>query len=181
MICEICGGKAPRLRKVVVEGSIVSVCLDCFNTLTKKIPVEKEFTESISRTQPRVRKTVAKPVASKTVEKKTSKSEGSLRMESMELVDNYRELIRNRMKALGWNEEELGAKTGLKTSLIRKIQAGRITPSIPDVRKIEDALKIKLLKPGSMLQEHVPVKNMAKPLSNITLGDVLREDSLDRE
>ncbi len=178
MICEICGGRAPRLRRVVVEGSVMSVCPDCFNTLAKKIPVEEGFPESVGRAQPKVKKPVARLSTLKPVEKKVVKTEASL---EMELVENYRDLIKNRMRELGWSEEELGARTGLKASLIRKIESGRIMLSIPDARKMEDVLKIKLLKPSSAEKEHVPVKHVAKPLSSITLGDVLREESSDKE
>ncbi|MBO3839617.1 MAG: multiprotein bridging factor aMBF1 [Thermoproteota archaeon] len=177
MICEICGSRAPRLRRVVVEGSVMSVCPECFNTLTKKIPVEEEFPESVNRPL-KAKKTVAKPPVPKPVEKKAVKTESSF---EMELVENYRDLIKNRMRELGWSEEELGARTGLKESLIKKIEAGRIVPSIPDARKMEDVLKIKLLKPSSAEKEHVPVKHVAKPLSNITLGDVLREEFSNEE
>ncbi|MBO3799719.1 MAG: TIGR00270 family protein [Candidatus Brockarchaeota archaeon] len=178
MICEICGGRASRLRRVVVEGSVMSVCPECFNTLTKKIPVEEGFPESVNRPLLKAKKTVAKLPAPKPVEKKAVKTESSF---EMELVENYRDLIKNRMRELGWSEEELGARTGLKVSLIRKIEAGRIVPSIPDTRKMEDVLKIKLLKPGSTGKEHIPVKHVAKPLSSITLGDVLREESSSKE
>jgi len=178
MICEICGGRASKLRKVIVEGSIMNVCPDCFNTLSKKIPVEKQFPEITSKTVVK-KKSVVNFTLPKPVEKKVVKTENTL--ESMELVDNYRELMRNRMKELGWDEEELGAKTGLKASLIRKIESGKIVPSIPDAKKIEDVLKIRLIKPVSESQERLSVKHVAKPFSTITLGDVIRGESLNEE
>ncbi|MEM3712344.1 MAG: multiprotein-bridging factor 1 family protein [Thermoproteota archaeon] len=178
MICEICGSRAPKLRRVVVEGSIVNICPDCFNTLTRKIPVEKEIPENIVK--PLSKKVLSKTTP-KTIEKKTGEIATNLKMELMELVDDYRALIKKRMRELGWNEEELGARTGLKVSLIRKIEAGRIVPSIPDVKKIENALKVKLLKPSSTVQEHVPVKHVSKASSSITLGDVLRGEHYEEE
>jgi putative transcription factor len=173
MMCEICGSRASRLRRVVVEGSIMSVCPGCFNTLTRKIPVEGGYAERVA-----IRKEGKKdkPVMRK-AEKKAGKPEESLGIELMELVDNYGDLIRRRMRELGWSEEELGARTGLKTSLVRKIEAGKITPSIQDARKIEDALKIRLLKPGSKLQELASAGYRTKPPPSITLGDVLRRES----
>ncbi|MEM2736869.1 MAG: multiprotein-bridging factor 1 family protein [Thermoproteota archaeon] len=178
MICEICGSRAPKLRRVVVEGSVVNICLNCFNTLTRKIPIEEKIPELTMK--PPSKKIVPKPVR-KVVERKVIETTVSgFKMELMELVDDYRDIIKKRIKELGWNEEELGARTGLKASLIRKIEAGKIVPSIPDVKKIEDALKVKLLKPSSEIQEHVSTKHVSKPLSSITLGDVLRE-SLDEE
>lgn len=176
MICEICGSRAPKLRRVVVEGSTMSVCPDCFNTLNKKIPVESGFARDIGGPAVK-RKEAVKPVARKTVEKKKP-IEAVSEIESIELVVNYREMIKKRRRELGWSEEDLGDKTGLKTSLIKKVESGKITPSIPDTRKMENVLKIKLLKPKTFQEEASPSKHLVKkPYSSITLGDVLREES----
>lgn len=174
MICEICGARAPKLRRVVIEGSIMNVCPDCFNTLTKKTPVENVFAKPGGTL---VRKPVAaKPVAVKRVERKTPVENVSL-AESVGLVNNYRELIKSRRRELGWSEEDLGEKTGLKTSLIKKIESGKITPSVVDVRKIEDALKIKLLT-SSKQEETAPLKHLVKSSSPaLTLGDILRDEA----
>lgn len=175
MMCEICGSRAPRLRRIVVEGSIMSVCPDCFSTLTKKIPVESGLTGDTGR-MPVKRKEIIKPIMRKTVERKKH-VEAVSETESIELVVNYRELIKKRRRELGWSEEELGDKTGLKTSLIKKVESGKITPSIPDARKIEDVLKIKLLKPRALQEETTSDKHLVKkPYSSVTLGDVLREE-----
>ncbi len=174
MICEICGARAPKLRRVVIEGSIMNVCPDCFNTLTKKTPVENVFAKPGGTL---VKKPVAtKPVAVKRVERKTPVENVSL-AESVGLVNNYRELIKSRRRELGWSEEDLGEKTGLKTSLIKKIESGKITPSVVDVRKIEDALKIKLLT-SSKQEEAAPLKHLVKsPSPTLTLGDILRDEA----
>ncbi|MCX8182800.1 MAG: multiprotein bridging factor aMBF1 [Crenarchaeota archaeon] len=174
MVCEICGARALKLRRVVIEGSVMNVCPDCFNTLTKKTPIENVFAKPSGTL---VKKPVAaKPVVVKKVEGKAPVENVSL-AESVELASNYRELIKSRRRELGWSEEDLGEKTGLKTSLIKKIESGKITPSMVDVRKIEDALKIKLLKTSSK-QEEVPVKHLVKkPSSALTLGDILRDET----
>ncbi|MEM2050866.1 MAG: multiprotein bridging factor aMBF1 [Thermoproteota archaeon] len=173
MVCEICGARAPKLRRAVIEGSVMNVCPDCFNTLTKKTPVENRFTKPGGTL---VKKPVpAKPVTVKRVERKAPVENVSL-AESVELVNNYRELIKSRRRELGWSEEDLGEKTGLKTSLIKKIESGKITPSVVDVRKIEDALKIKLLT-SSKQEEAAPVKHLVKSSSStLTLGDILRDE-----
>jgi putative transcription factor len=176
MMCEICGSRAPKLRKVIVEGSTMSVCPDCFSTLTKKIPVESGFARDMGGT-PVKRKETVKPVVRKTVEKNKTMEPVS-ETESIELVVNYRELIRKRRRELGWSEEDLGNKTGLRASLVKKVESGKITPSIPDTRKIENVLKIKLLKPRALQEEAAPSKHLVKkPYSSITLGEVLREEA----
>ena len=174
MVCEICGGRAPKLRRVFVEGSIMNVCPDCFATLTKKTPVESVFAKPGGKL---VKKTVAaKAVAVKKVEGKSRVENISL-AESVELVANFRELIKNRRRELGWSEEDLGEKTSLKTSLIKKIESGMITPSVVDTRKIEDALKVKLLKTSTVQEETLPAKHIVKkPSSTLTLGEILRDE-----
>ncbi|MGQ9479465.1 MAG: helix-turn-helix domain-containing protein [Thermoproteota archaeon] len=169
MICEICGGRSSRLRKVIVEGSVMNVCPDCFNTLTKKIPVETRIEAPIT-----VRKPV-KPVR----EKKPVKP--SLAEETVELVSNHGELIRSRMRELGWSEEDLGSKTGLKVSFLKKVVSGKIVPSIVDARKIEDALKTRLIKPNILGETQVSSTIVRKPSSSITLGELLQEEASRQE
>ena len=65
----------------------------------------------------------------------------------------------------------------MKTSLIKKIESGRITPSVVDTRKIEDALKVKLLKTSTVQEETLPAKHIVKkPSSTLTLGEILRDE-----
>jgi putative transcription factor len=172
MMCEICGSRAPRLRRVLVEGSVMSVCPDCFSTLTKKTPVGSMPAKPVETA---VKKAV-KPVSVKKAGVKSPVENSSI-AETVELVGNYRELIRSRRRELGWSEEDLGEKTGLKTSLIKKVESGKITPSIVDVRKIEDALKIKLLKTSVQREEAAPAKHLVKkPFSSLTLGELLHDE-----
>jgi putative transcription factor len=172
MVCEICGSRALKLRRVIVEGSVMNVCPDCFSTLTKKTPV---VSRSAKPVETAVKKAV-KPVSVKKAEAKSPVENVSL-AETAELVSNYRELIRSRRRELGWSEEDLGEKTGLKTSLVKKVESGKITPSIVDVRKIEDALKIKLLKTSVQQEEAAPTRHLVKkPYSSLTLGDLLRDE-----
>ncbi|MGQ9597090.1 MAG: multiprotein bridging factor aMBF1 [Thermoproteota archaeon] len=174
MICEICGSEASRLRKAVVEGSIVSVCPNCFNTLSKKIPIESGIGKAVRASAEK--KEVAKQVMIKKVEKETPRE--NFETESMELIENYGTLIKKRRRALGWSEEDLGNKTGLKESLIKKIESGKITPSILDTRKIENALKIKLLILGDPKKAVFSTKHLIKTsYSNITLGDFLQNEA----
>ncbi|NHV99354.1 MAG: TIGR00270 family protein [Thaumarchaeota archaeon] len=178
MICEICGARSPKLRRVIVEGSVMNVCPDCFNTLTKKTPVESMLVKPSGALLKKP--VVAKPAMVKRVEKKTPVETVPL-PETMELVDNYKELIKNRRRELGWSEEDLGEKTGLKTSLVKKIESGKITPSLVDIRKIEDALKIKLLKTSTVREEKLPTQHLVKkPSSTLTLGDVLRDEAAEQ-
>lgn len=172
MMCEICGSRAPKLRRVIVEGSVMNVCPDCFSTLTKKTPIGSGSPKAVETA---VKKTV-KPVSVRKVKAKSPVEDVSL-AEAVELVSNYRELIRSKRRELGWSEEDLGEKTGLKTSLVKKVESGKITPSVVDARKIEDALKIKLLKTSAVQEEMVSTKHIIKkPYSTVTLGDILRDE-----
>ncbi|MEM2929574.1 MAG: multiprotein-bridging factor 1 family protein [Thermoproteota archaeon] len=174
MVCEICGARAPKLRRVVVEGSIMNVCPGCFATLTKKTPVESMSAKPGGKIVKKA--VVAKPFAVEKVKGKSRVENISL-AESVELSGNFRELIKSRRRELGWSEEDLGEKTGLKTSLIKKIESGKITPSVVDTRRIEEALKIKLLKTSPVQEEELPAKHLVKkPSSTLTLGDILRDE-----
>lgn len=173
-MCEICGSKAPKLRKVIVEGSIMNVCPDCFETLTKKTHVGTSFIE-VGKTMSK-KKATKSTFVRKTEVKRPVEDDLSL-AESVKLVSNYGELIRSRRRELGWSEETLGEKTGLKASLIKKVESGKIVPSLVDAKKIEDALKIKLLEMNVPDEETTSTRHPVKKSQlSVTLGDILREE-----
>jgi len=69
----------------------------------------------------------------------------------------------------------------LKASLIKKMESGKITPSIVDARKIENALKMKLLR-ASASQEEANTRHLVKKTSSsVTLGDILRDEVSERQ
>ena len=61
----------------------------------------------------------------------------------MDLKD-YREVIRNKRKKLGWSQYRLVKEIGIAQSFMNEIEKGRKTPSLEVFFRICDALDIRL-------------------------------------
>ena len=123
--CELCGatiyGKASTIE---IDGAILQVCEKC------------------SRFGKRV---TSRPSAIPV--KRAIAPTNRLNFEEELVVrEDFHILIKRAREGLGLTQEELGRKLGEKTSVISKLETGKLKPSIPLARKIEHALKIKILE-----------------------------------
>ena len=59
-------------------------------------------------------------------------------------VKDYREVIRNKRKKLGWSQYRLAKEIGIAQSFMNEIEKGRKTPSLDVFFRICDALDIRL-------------------------------------
>ncbi len=136
--CEICGREIAdeRLcRTVVVDGALLKVCPACYNRLRKQGKVQEvpqPRTTSIPRTQKRWIKT---RVPRRILE------------EEYDIVEDYAERIRRARQRLGWSQAVLAQKVREKENVIKRIEAGRLKPSIELARRLEKILGITLLEP----------------------------------
>ena len=124
MKCELCGATIyGRGQTVEVDGAILRVCDRCARFGKKVVP----------RPTPTVRRG--------TVVTRKPMFDGNL-----VVSEGYHTLIKKAREALGLTQEELGRKLGEKTSVISKLETGKLKPSIPLAKKIEHVLKIKILE-----------------------------------
>jgi putative transcription factor len=75
------------------------------------------------------------------------------RVEEYELVEDYAERIRGAREARGWTTAALAQRLRISESLLRKIEQGKMKPSIDLARRIESVLRIKLLEPAEYEEE----------------------------
>lgn len=66
--------------------------------------------------------------------------------ENLVIREGFSSIIKRTREKLGLTQEELGRKLGEKTSLISKLETGKLKPSIPLARKIEHILKVKIIE-----------------------------------
>ena len=59
-------------------------------------------------------------------------------------VKDYREVIRNKRKKLGWSQYRLAKEIGIAQSFMNEIEKGRKTPSLDVFFRICDPLDIRL-------------------------------------
>ncbi|MCS7097132.1 MAG: multiprotein bridging factor aMBF1 [Candidatus Methanomethylicia archaeon] len=155
MSCEICGSPLrDKGKKVVILGAVLSVCEKC----------SKHGYEICPQNRNRTLKTKTK----KDLFNKLPKDFGK-NIEDYEVVNDYAEKIRSAREKIGWTVDILAGQLNEKVSVIKKIESGKMIPSIDLAKRLEKILNIKLLEPS--------IKTFERSLSyvekiNVTLGDI---------
>jgi putative transcription factor len=158
--CPICGsiiwGKGQR---VLLEGAKITVCHNCaqHGVKIKKSPRNIQ----VSKSSPYQTKKPRKP--------KTFKTDfGS----DLELISDFASKIRNKRNSLGLNQDQFAQKLNEKPSLMRRIETGKVEPTIKLAKKIEEIYDIKLLKKTNEVEASVQDTKYMKKTTGTSLGDI---------
>lgn len=133
--CEMCGREleAREAKKAIVEGSPLILCPTCYQRLSKQTVTREAQDSSRPKTKTTLQPQSVKPSTN--------------RVEDYELVEDYASRIKRGRERLGWSQEILAMKVGESVNTIKRIEVGKLRPSIPLARKLERILGIKLLEP----------------------------------
>jgi len=91
--------------------------------------------------------------------------------ETLELVDDLGQRVRQARRGLELSQEDLGRKIREKVSVIRKIESGKIVPDLALAEKLEHTLKVTLRVSAS--EPKVQSVSSSKP-RGATLGDLIQ-------
>ena len=149
--------------KAIIEGARLVVCSDC--ALLGSISWELKTKRPIE--------SGAKPRKALKKRMTVSTKRASLLEPALELVSDFGALIRQARESKGLSPEDLGRRINEKVSQLRKLESHKMPPNHKLAKKLEYALKIKLLIP---LSENKIPKKMTVPtkLREITLGDLIK-------
>jgi len=152
--CPICDGIIWKGKKVLIEGVKMTVCNTCAQ-YGKKI--------------------LTKPKSTYLKKSYSTKPRGSSRnvinkMDEMEIVPDYEKIIRNVRTLNKLNQDQFAQKLNEKPSLLRRIESGKVKPTIKLAKKIEKVYNIKLLKKSDEIE--VNTKQYMKKQTSSTLGDI---------
>jgi putative transcription factor len=169
--CEVCGRQifgAPI--RAIVEGAKLSVCSQCAKLGSGYWePTPQPSARSARRGGI---KRQSKPISfAKRLERPTV-------TETLELVGDLGQQVRQARRGLGLSHEDLGRKIREKVSVIRKIENGKMVPDLALAEKLEHALKITLRVPAS--EPKVQPVLSSKP-HGATLGDLIQFKVKDKE
>ncbi|MFH0748909.1 MAG: multiprotein bridging factor aMBF1 [Candidatus Bathyarchaeota archaeon] len=159
MDCEVCGNRIfGGKRSVIIDGARLIVCSKCAKSNPPAPPVSKNIaTKGVGTAKIRQRQVA------------TRENLITIR-EDFEVVNNYGALVREAREKIHLTHDELSRKVGAKVSVLQKFETGKMVPDLESARKLEYALKIKLLQPIS----RVPVDGeYTKPPTKLTLGDMV--------
>lgn len=163
MNCEICGNRiVGKPTQITIERSLLTVCQECSRFGT---PVDRKTAMSIERASPR-------PGAKKIIVKAPRREF----FDDFVLVENFGERIRKSREAQGITRDAFAKAMGEKESVIRRIEANEMYPTLALTKKMERLLKITLID-----KMDTSIKGSAPSPSSITLGDiaVLKENKGD--
>ncbi|MFN3268631.1 MAG: multiprotein-bridging factor 1 family protein, partial [Zestosphaera sp.] len=88
------------------------------------------------------------------------------------VVPDYHERVRKAREKLGWTQKVLANAVKESENVIKRIEAGRLVPSIELARKLENILKIQLLEPVVETRVNT-TKTLSKGSAGLTIGDVM--------
>ncbi|MCE4598761.1 MAG: multiprotein bridging factor aMBF1 [Desulfurococcales archaeon] len=155
LYCEVCGQPIHGpVYRAEVDGVEMNLCPSCYVKLSRSgravlIRSRKPKAGVKKRPQP---------------PRRTSRI-----LEALELVEDYYERIRQARTSLGWTQAALAQRLRISESMLRKIESGKMKPSIDLAKKMERILKIKLLEPVEIEEE----EDFTAPPGTLTLGDIV--------
>jgi len=130
--CEICGRKTDKLHDAIIAGIKLKVCSECSSlgtiikpsiNIQRKLPVKPiKITHNIKPT----------PII------------------AYRIVDNYHLLIKKARETMGLSQDILASYLGEKVSVIKKIEAGKLKPTLDLAKKIEKLLKVNIIEEESV-------------------------------
>lgn len=160
MMCEMCGQDVPRLRKITIEGSQLSVCSNC-------VKFGSDSSSSKSGDTVSVPDTISQRLERR---EKRQKTKDVFEQISEELALDYSSRIREARSSLGMSQEDLGKKINEKRSVVAKLEHGDMIPDEKLIKKLERALDITLKEKLST----VSAPKKAEPSHGMTLGDFIK-------
>ncbi len=132
--CEICGrlSKEP-LKPIDYHGERLLACSLC---QPPKDRLDRRTSEPVSRPPPSVISPARfhdRPIADTSPPKTET-----------EVLEDISAVLRQSRESRGLTISELAERLGIKESVLRRIEAGRLTPDVATVEKIEKYLKLSL-------------------------------------
>jgi len=150
-------------KRVIVEGSPLIICPECYSKLSKRITIRENTVERTSSVQ------VARHTYHST-KGSTGSATSIARIESYEIVENYHQIIRSARERLGWSQEVLASKVGESVNTIRRIESGKLKPTLELARRLERVLKVKLIEPVVV----EPTEHRSPGgVEDLTIGDLI--------
>jgi len=160
LYCEMCG--APIIKeayKIRIESSTLTVCKKCYSRASTA-PGSSEILS------------VQAPGGSrpKAAAKYKTKRQGERYRVERDVVDDYPTLVRRAREKLGLTTAELAVRVREKETVIKRIESGKLRPTLDLAKRLEKALGIKLIEQVSSEEKPSTIGESGKP--ELTLGDL---------
>lgn len=137
MQCEMCGKTVTSVKTITTEGTELQVCDAC-----SKFGKIKKIPRTIDNIQ-EVKDTIKQANYQKKQYKNYYKSVDI--DAEINLVQDYKEKIKNKRENLNLKQEDLAKKLNIKENIVHRIETGHLEPNINLIKKLESFLNIKLI------------------------------------
>ena len=156
--CPICGGLIWKGQRVLIEGAKITVCQSCAK--------QGKILYDSSKRSDQIKSISPKP------SKPTKLFREAERFEKTEVVNNYAQLIHKTRISVDLNQDQFAKKLNEKPSLIRRIEAGKVEPTLELAKKIEKVYHIKLITEPDKIEPSMQGSEYMKKSTGSTLGDI---------
>jgi putative transcription factor len=161
--CEICGRETNSTYEISLEGAKLQACSRCarLGEPTRKAKPSSSIPKYSTPAQP----SSSRPG----IHKPQQKSSRPHRIErELVPVEGFARLIRTAREQCGMSQKDVAQKIHERTSIIAKLEGGKMSPTITLARKLERLFKLNLL------EEAESIDLSTSPSSRTTtLGDVV--------
>jgi putative transcription factor len=162
--CEICGRECYSTREISLEGALLQACNRCAE-LGKPVPRSKppsSKSSGVPRTRP-----ASVPRSSSTRRYPSTRSRPQRR--ELVPVEDFTKLIRKAREQRGMAQKDVARQLHERTSVITKVESGKMAPTISLARKLERLFKLTLLEEAESVD-----LSPGSSQSSVTLGDVVQ-------
>ncbi len=162
--CEICGRECYSTKEIALEGALLQACNRCAE-LGKPVPRAKP-PSSRSSSIPRTR-SYSVPRSSSTGRYPSKRSQPQRR--ELVPVEDFTKRIRKAREERGMAQKDVARQLHERTSVITKVESGKMAPTISLARKLEHLFKLTLLEEAESVD-----LSPSTSQSSATLGDVVQ-------
>lgn len=169
--CELCGREVSEAlcKTITIEGATLRVCPTCYSRLLKN--KRNSVVSEQKTTLYHIRQGSSHELGRKWSRARIPKR---ILEEEFDVVPDYSKRIREARQRLGWSTRVLAEKVREKESVIKRIESGKLKPSIDLARRLEKVLHIKLLEP--IVEEKTTPASVDKE-DYFTIGDLIKINS----
>lgn len=162
--CELCGSPVRgRPYRALVEGAEMSLCPSCYARLSRGGVAKPVRTSTRSQAERRPRPRPGGSVM--------RGGRRRLPLDMYDIVYDYPERIREARESRGWSTAVLAQKLRISEAMLRKIESGKLKPSLDLAKRMEKVLGVKLLEP--VVDEDVYYGLDEGGGDYVTLGDIV--------
>lgn len=161
--CEICGRETQSTQEISLEGAKLQACSRCakLGEPTRRPKPASSIPQYTTPVQPGSRRPRLHPPRQKPFRRRRTERE-------LVAVENFPRLIRTAREQRGMSQKEVAHKLHERTSIIAKLEGGKMSPTIMLARKLERLFKLKLLEEAESVD-----LSLSSPSRTTTLGDVV--------